>query len=197
MHRRSGERRRISAFSRPILYEGISGLLQDFSNLSRLAETAQSRNCLWRLARITTWCKQRMPSPITKWVLLRRLRRARSRVETVNGLTARRPRTMSTRALEISRLAFARRPTYLCAMLLSVLDLSPVASGSSGAAALNNTLDLARHADALGYTRYWVAEHHNLPSIASSSPEIMIGQVASVTRRLRVGAGGVMLPNHA
>jgi len=82
-------------------------------------------------------------------------------------------------------------------MLLSVLDLSPVASGSSGATALKNTLDLARHADALGYTRYWVAEHHNLPSIASSSPEIMIGQVAGVTRRLRVGAGGVMLPNHA
>src|SRR5262245_27990567 len=82
-------------------------------------------------------------------------------------------------------------------MLLSVLDLSPVASGSSGATALKNTLDLARHADALGYTRYWVAEHHNLPSIASSSPEIMIGQVAGVTQRLRVGAGGGMLPNHA
>jgi len=80
---------------------------------------------------------------------------------------------------------------------LSVLDLSPVASGSSGAAALNNSLDLARLSDQLGYRRYWVAEHHNLPSIASSAPEIMIGQIAGATRRLRVGAGGVMLPNHA
>jgi len=80
---------------------------------------------------------------------------------------------------------------------LSVLDLSPVSSGSSGAAALTNSLDLARLADRLGYARYWVAEHHNLPSIASSAPEIMIGQIAAVTERIRVGAGGVMLPNHA
>jgi luciferase family oxidoreductase group 1 len=80
---------------------------------------------------------------------------------------------------------------------LSVLDLSPVASGSSGAAALNNSLDLARFVDRLGYKRYWVAEHHNLPSIASSAPEIMIGQIAAVTTHMRVGAGGVMLPNHA
>src|SRR6266446_612400 len=80
---------------------------------------------------------------------------------------------------------------------LSVLDLSPVAAGSSGAVSLRNSLDLARLADRLGYTRYWVAEHHNLPSIASSAPEIMIGQIAGATQRLRVGAGGVMLPNHA
>jgi luciferase family oxidoreductase group 1 len=80
---------------------------------------------------------------------------------------------------------------------LSVLDLSPVASGSSGAVALRNSLDLARLAEDLGYTRYWVAEHHNLPSVASSAPEIMIGQIAAVTTRLRVGSGGVMLPNHA
>ena len=80
---------------------------------------------------------------------------------------------------------------------LSVLDLSPVASGSSGAAALANSLDLARFADRLGYARYWVAEHHNLPSIASSAPEIMIGQIAAATERIRVGSGGVMLPNHA
>jgi len=80
---------------------------------------------------------------------------------------------------------------------LSVLDLSPVASGSSGAAALANSLDLARLADRLGYARYWVAEHHNLPSIASSAPEIMIGQIAAATQNVRVGAGGVMLPNHA
>src|SRR5512135_2085243 len=80
---------------------------------------------------------------------------------------------------------------------LSVLDLSPVSAGSTGAQALHNSLDLARLADSLGYLRYWVAEHHNLPAIASSAPDIMIGQIAAVTSRLRVGSGGVMLPNHA
>jgi len=80
---------------------------------------------------------------------------------------------------------------------LSVLDLSPVTSGGSGATALRNSLDLAEHADRLGYTRYWLAEHHNLASIASAAPEIMIGQIAARTRNLRVGSGGVMLPNHA
>jgi luciferase family oxidoreductase group 1 len=80
---------------------------------------------------------------------------------------------------------------------LSVLDLSPVTTGGSGPAALRNTLDLARHADRLGFTRYWVAEHHNLPNIASGAPDIMIGQIAAVTERMRIGAGGIMLPNHA
>jgi luciferase family oxidoreductase group 1 len=80
---------------------------------------------------------------------------------------------------------------------LSVLDVSPVSSGSDGARALRNTLELARLADRLGYQRYWLAEHHNLPSIASSAPEIMIGHVANVTERIRVGAGGIMLPNHS
>jgi len=80
---------------------------------------------------------------------------------------------------------------------LSVLDLSPVTTAISGAQALRNSLDLARHADALGYTRYWVAEHHNLSNIASSAPDIMIGQIAAATARMRVGSGGVMLPNHA
>jgi luciferase family oxidoreductase group 1 len=80
---------------------------------------------------------------------------------------------------------------------LSVLDVSPVSSGSNGAQALRNTLELARLTDRLGYERYWLAEHHNLPSIASSAPEIMIGHVANVTERIRVGAGGIMLPNHA
>src|SRR5213082_1241481 len=80
---------------------------------------------------------------------------------------------------------------------LSVLDLSPIAAGMAGATALRNTLDLAPLADRLGYTRYWVAEHHNLSSIASSAPDIMIGQIAAATRRMRIGSGGVMLPNHA
>jgi len=80
---------------------------------------------------------------------------------------------------------------------LSILDLSPVSEGSTAAQALRNTLDLARLADTLGYTRYWVAEHHNLPAIASSAPEIMIGQICAATERIRVGSGGVMLPNHA
>ena len=80
---------------------------------------------------------------------------------------------------------------------LSVLDLSPVSAGSTAAQALRNTLDLARLADRLGYVRYWVAEHHNLPAIASCAPDIMIGQIAAVTSRMRIGSGGVMLPNHA
>src|SRR5262245_63210224 len=80
---------------------------------------------------------------------------------------------------------------------LSVLDLSPVSAGSTAAQALRNSLDLARFADSLGFTRYWVAEHHNLPAIASSAPDIMIGQIAAATRTMRIGSGGVMLPNHA
>jgi luciferase family oxidoreductase group 1 len=80
---------------------------------------------------------------------------------------------------------------------LSVLDLSPVTTATPGAVALRNTLDLARLADRLGYRRYWLAEHHNLPAIASAAPDIMIGQVAAATKRIRVGSGGVMLPNHA
>src|SRR3954463_3512934 len=80
---------------------------------------------------------------------------------------------------------------------LSVLDLSFVTAGDPPSLALRRTLDLARHADALGFTRYWVTEHHNLPSVASPAPEIMIGQIAAATKRIRVGSGGVMLPNHA
>src|SRR5262244_1715253 len=80
---------------------------------------------------------------------------------------------------------------------LSILDLSPVSANSNAGQALRNSLDLARHADGLGFRRYWVAEHHNLPAIASSAPDIMIGQIAAVTKNMRVGSGGVMLPNHA
>src|SRR5882757_4354100 len=80
---------------------------------------------------------------------------------------------------------------------LSILDLSPVTTATSPAAALNNSLDLARHVDRLGYSRLWLAEHHNLPTIASSAPDIMIGQIAAITQNMRIGSGGVMLPNHA
>ncbi len=83
------------------------------------------------------------------------------------------------------------------ALTLSVLDLSPVSTGMTAAQALQNTLDLARHADTLGYHRYWLAEHHNMPGIAGSTPALLIGQVARETMHLRVGSGGVMLPNHA
>jgi len=83
------------------------------------------------------------------------------------------------------------------AIPLSVLDLSPVATGSSSGQALRNTLELARLADRLGYTRYWLAEHHNMPGVASSAPEIVIGHVADETSRIRVGSGGIMLPNHS
>ena len=79
----------------------------------------------------------------------------------------------------------------------SLLDLAPVTEGSTPAQAFANTLDLARHAEALGYTRFWLAEHHNMPGIASAATAVLIGHVAGGTSRIRVGAGGVMLPNHA
>jgi len=82
-------------------------------------------------------------------------------------------------------------------MLLSILDQSPIAEGSSGSQALQNTLDLARLADQLGYHRYWVAEHHGGPMLAGPSPEALIGPIASVTDHLRVGSGGVMLPHYS
>src|SRR3954468_15206124 len=80
---------------------------------------------------------------------------------------------------------------------LSVLDQSPVPEGSSGADALRNTLDLAQLCDELGYRRYWLAEHHGGPMLAGPAPEVLIGPVASATRRIRVGSGGVMLPHYS
>ncbi|SIT83199.1 LLM class flavin-dependent oxidoreductase [Pontibaca methylaminivorans] len=79
----------------------------------------------------------------------------------------------------------------------SLLDLSPVSEGSTTAAALSATLDLARDAERLGYHRFWLAEHHNMTGIASAATAVLIGQVAAATERIRVGAGGIMLPNHA
>jgi luciferase family oxidoreductase group 1 len=80
---------------------------------------------------------------------------------------------------------------------LSVLDLVPVPEGGSAAEALRRTVETARHAERLGYARYWFAEHHGMPSVASAAPELLIGHVASATTRIHVGAGGIMLPNHA
>ena len=80
---------------------------------------------------------------------------------------------------------------------ISVLDLSVVTSSTKPAVALRNSIDLARHVDQLGYVRYWLAEHHNLASVASPAPDILIGQIAAVTNHIRVGSGGIMLPNHA
>jgi luciferase family oxidoreductase group 1 len=80
---------------------------------------------------------------------------------------------------------------------LGVLDQSPIADGATGAEALHNTVDLARLADELGYERYWVAEHHGSPMLAGASPEILIGQIAAATSRIRVGSGGVMLPHYS
>src|SRR3954470_14839440 len=79
---------------------------------------------------------------------------------------------------------------------LSVLDLAPVVQGSNAGIALHNSLELVQLAERLGYQRYWVAEHHNMPGIASSSPAVLIAHLATVTESIRVGSGGVMLPNH-
>ncbi|MDX6539150.1 MAG: hypothetical protein QOI71_760 [Gaiellales bacterium] len=80
---------------------------------------------------------------------------------------------------------------------LSVLDQSPIPEGLTGGDALKNTIDLARLTDRLGYTRYWIAEHHGIPMLASAAPEILIAEVAAATERIRVGSGGVMLPHYS
>ena len=80
---------------------------------------------------------------------------------------------------------------------LSVLDLCPIVEGGTARRALTNALDLARHVEALGYQRYWMAEHHNMDGVASSATSVLIGYVAGGTKTIRVGSGGVMLPNHA
>ena len=80
---------------------------------------------------------------------------------------------------------------------LSVLDLAPVGEGSSSAAALRSSIDLVQVAERLGYHRYWVAEHHNMPGIASSAPAVLLAALGAATERIRLGSGGVMLPNHA
>ncbi len=80
---------------------------------------------------------------------------------------------------------------------LSVLDLAPIVEGGTAADAFRNSIDLAQHAERWGYHRYWLAEHHNMPGIASAATAVLIGQVGVATRTIRIGAGGIMLPNHA
>ena len=80
---------------------------------------------------------------------------------------------------------------------VSILDLAPICLGSDATTALRNTLDLAQHAERWGYRRFWLAEHHNMPGIASAATSVVIGHVAGGTTTIRVGAGGVMLPNHS
>jgi luciferase family oxidoreductase group 1 len=82
-------------------------------------------------------------------------------------------------------------------MMLSILDLAPIPLGSDASQALRNSLDLAQHAERWGYTRYWVAEHHNMPGIASAATSVVIAHLAGGTKTIRVGSGGIMLPNHA
>ena len=78
-----------------------------------------------------------------------------------------------------------------------MLDLSPIVEGGTAAQAFRNTIDLAQHAERWGYRRFWLAEHHNMPGIASAATAVLIGQVGAATKTIRVGAGGIMLPNHA
>ena len=85
----------------------------------------------------------------------------------------------------------------LAALAFSILDLAPIREGGTPAEAFRNSRDLARHAEGWGYRRYWVAEHHNIPGIASAATAVLIGYIAGGTTRIRVGAGGIMLPNHA
>ena len=80
---------------------------------------------------------------------------------------------------------------------LSILDLAPIVEGSDVATALRNSIDLAQHAERWGYTRFWVAEHHNSAGIASAATAVLIAEVAAATETIRVGAGGIMLPNHS
>src|SRR5690625_5603048 len=80
---------------------------------------------------------------------------------------------------------------------ISVLDLVPVNAGGNARESLLNSMELAQHVEELGYNRYWLAEHHNMPGIASSATVVIMGQIANATDRIRVGSGGIMLPNHA
>jgi luciferase family oxidoreductase group 1 len=93
--------------------------------------------------------------------------------------------------------ADAHPPLTLAGVPLGVLDLAPISDGSTAGQALRATIEIARQTELLGFTRFWVAEHHGMPGIASSSPPVLIGHIAAATSTIRVGSGGVMLPNHS
>ena len=82
-------------------------------------------------------------------------------------------------------------------LVLSVLDLAPITEGSDASASFRNSLELAQQAERLGYQRFWLAEHHGMPGIASAATAVLIAYIAGGTRSIRVGAGGIMLPNHS
>ena len=95
-------------------------------------------------------------------------------------------------------MAKRRVASHIAGMIpLSVLDLAPIAEGSDAGVALNNARDLARVAERLGYRRFWMAEHHSMPGIASAATAVALAHVAGGTTEIRVGAGGIMLPNHS
>ena len=103
-------------------------------------------------------------------------------------------------AREMCLLRAIQHPTVMATVATarySLLDLAPVRMGGSIAEAFQNTVDLAQHAERWGYTRFWLAEHHNMPGIGSAATAVLIGHVADQTSNIRVGSGGVMLPNHA
>ncbi|KZN98359.1 LLM class flavin-dependent oxidoreductase [Pseudobacillus badius] len=91
----------------------------------------------------------------------------------------------------------APQPKHFQGIPLSVLDLAPILEGSTAAQSFKHSTDLAQHAEKWGFSRYWLAEHHNMPGIASSATSVMIGHIAGATEHIRVGSGGIMLPNHA
>ncbi len=115
------------------------------------------------------------------------------------GLRAKSTAARAFRRILVHLTVVKRRPHPNIEMVIpySVLDLAPIAQGSDAAQSFRNTLDLARHAERWGYRRYWLAEHHGLPGIASAATAVLIGHVAGGTSSIRVGAGGIMLPNHS
>jgi luciferase family oxidoreductase group 1 len=110
---------------------------------------------------------------------------------------AREKRPASLRVNQSSPVIMVSLERFQIMIPLSVLDLSPILEGSDAAESFRNTVDLAQHAERLRYRRYWLAEHHNMPGIASAATAVLIARVAAATSSIRVGAGGIMLPNHA
>ena len=112
---------------------------------------------------------------------------------TISIAVTSRSSTAEVRARNLSR----REGIQYAVIPFSILDLSPIPQGATAADALRNTRDLAQHAEAWGYNRFWLAEHHNMPGIASAATAIVIAHVAGGTKTIRVGSGGIMLPNHS